>query len=72
MDDPQARVALDLASAEIDRALHLARDDKNAEATQEIKRAHADAELAVSLAREAVLRKRAERAQRTLMATRQR
>ena len=72
LDDPYARAAVTRASAEIDRTMELVRAGDNAAAQQMATRAHVDAELALQLSREAIVRRHATHARAAWMASRER
>jgi len=62
-NEPQAALHLKLAQEQIDQAKQLVNDGDNKRADFVLMRADADAELAVSLAREATARQQAKKAQ---------
>ena len=59
------------ANAEIDRAITLMREGKNAEATRLLARANVDAELALELGREGIVQRRARDARAVVEAARE-
>ena len=70
--DPQAREAVNRANDEIDRTMALMRAGDNARASDMVMRAHVDAELALALSHEAIVRRHAAQAGVTWMASRER
>jgi hypothetical protein len=72
LQDVQARAALDRADDEIDRALALVRGGNNRQAGELLIRAKVDGELAIQLAREATMQKRARDTRATVLASEER
>jgi hypothetical protein len=70
-NDTQAHAAAELATEEIEQAMALIRQGKNAQADKVLLRAHADAELALQLTREAIVRQRVWETRSALMAARE-
>ena len=60
---PQAQLHAQLAQEQLDKALRLIADGDNEEADRLLRRAKADAELALAMAREAQAKQEAERAE---------
>ena len=70
-NDKNAAEHLRRANAEIDRAITLMREGKNAEASRLLARANVDAELALELGREGIVQKHARDAQAVVQAARE-
>lgn len=68
-DVPQAQLHAQLAQEQVDQASKLIKEGENERAEMILRRAQADAELAVALAREANTQKRAELAEAALSPT---
>ena len=68
-DVPQAQLHAQLAQEQVDQANKLIKEGDNERAEMVLRRAQADAELAVALAREAKTQKRAELAEAALSPT---
>lgn len=61
LDDPSARTAVLRANDEVERGMALMRAGDNARADRTLMRAHVDAELALQLSREAIVRRHMQR-----------
>ncbi len=70
-NDAAAAESLTRANAEIERAITLMREGKNAEATRLLARANVDAELAIELGREGMMQRHARDARAVVQAARE-